>query len=416
MIRAPFSRLVRYFSKDPYDSQNLEKFKALGHDYADARTFNNFSIRELKKRVPQPLWEEITKGDPLYSNPELADIWDIQDVKPFAYKYLPAYLTRPAIALNQREREARRLTIEFSKQEKELKSEREAQRSVFPLLTTDDFELNVGLLLMRSPIWLLVDDEDIAFFRTRYNAYKAHKLCYQFSDRMEPNRMIKGLQNERDIRKKELERKLEEGEEIEYDPVKGSTHYLEADRWDDDPRSIAYAGGYKVYLLVKEKKTQQWGFPSAPLYGETLFEDTKSLILKDLLGEQVKVHQWGPRPVGVYSAQFEQLEKRERPKYFQEDVYSLYLKRLKILFPKAKETDLTKYLVRKYDMSPHPEPRIREIKGKKTFYFLSHYLSGDIHLRDTEQYDDFAWVPKVEFNKYFSLQDFAQFSRFASAF
>ena len=49
--------------------------------------------------------------------------------------------------------------------------------------------------------------------------------------------------------------------------IEGSIHYLEANRWEDNPKNFSYAGGYKAYLLVKNRHTKVWEFPTTEVLG-----------------------------------------------------------------------------------------------------------------------------------------------------
>lgn len=145
-------RLFRRFSTDIYSPENLEKIRKIGTDYEDATIFDSFSMKELKKRVSPEEWAKITQNDPLFKMPELQDFWDIEDLKPHYHVDLPVYLQKPAIALNERQRQAKRLTLEWIKTEQALGNQRDIELKQWNVFSSDNYEIHCGLHLVRNPI------------------------------------------------------------------------------------------------------------------------------------------------------------------------------------------------------------------------------------------------------------------------
>ena len=405
----------RKFSQDLYDPQLIEKLRQMGNDYTDSRAFDNISLKELKNRVPPDVWAKITATDPIYKMPELEGLHDIQDVKAHAHQYLPPHLSKPAVMLDERHRTAKRMTLDFIREETTLKQKRDLEFNDFTVVTSDDYELALNLMVVREPIWLMGYDREAEWSKKRYQTFKAHNLLALADSSLKPEPQdSRGMQKERDILIRETEEKLEAKQYVELPIREDSTHYLEANPNEQNPHKIAYAGGYRVWLMLKNKATGKWEFPNSAMKGGISFEETKKKVVKSL-GTRMKVHHLGPKPVGVSKHPYSETQKRTRPTYFMEDVYSLYLRRLQIMFPRSKEEDLVAYLGKKYDLYPVQEPKVREVKGKKVLYFRSIYMGGSV-LVDSEAYEDYAWVPKVHLNKYVDEADYNNYVQLMTRF
>ena len=131
----------RPFSSDEQIRPELmQRLLEFDKNYADARSFKDFSLKEIKDKIPPAMWAQITANDPIYKYPEFAQLIDIQDVLPQNNPLLPNHLTRPAILLSERQQQAQAMTLLYSKNEARLKRDREIQLDKFPTLTTNDDE------------------------------------------------------------------------------------------------------------------------------------------------------------------------------------------------------------------------------------------------------------------------------------
>lgn len=402
--------LFRGFVADIYDPSVIEKLFKDKSMEIDSRALYNFSMKELKKRVTSDVWSKLTAGDPLFKIAELEDICDISDVIPHFHHTLPPHLTRAAALLDQRQREAKRVTLEYMKTEKALIEQRQKEINDFPILTTDSYEVHTGLMIVRDPIWLLCPQHDIDWFRIKYKTMVEHGKVANIDPKdFEYIPETPDFESERLVRLKQITKKLDDGEDLVYTPLPNTVHYLEADPNEPDPRSIGYAGGYCVWLLFKEKNSNNWVFPTYKMFGKQTFTECRRKILKEMLRTQLKTHILGPQAVKVDVVDYKDPITVTRPKYIEEDVYDLYMKRIKILFPNASDSDLVKYLIKKYDMVKNPEPMVKEIKGKKVYYFRCIYKNGTIDLKDNKYYSDWAWVPKPELNRYLNEENYNKF-------
>lgn len=126
--------------------------------------------------------------------------------------------------------------------------------------TTDDYRVDGGLIIERSPIFLHLNDQEIEYMKLRSKMEKKLKLKIDFP---------KELTNfELKYRGENIADKLEENFKTHYDPATDS-HYCynsklfkNVDPAIDNPNSIQNAPNYKVYLLVKDKLTGNWEFPT----------------------------------------------------------------------------------------------------------------------------------------------------------
>ena len=402
-------RLIRKFVDlyDPAVIERLSKDKTLDFD---GRALYNFSMKELKRRVSPDVWSKITAQDPLFKIPELEDVCDIEDVIPHFHSTLPPHLSRPAILLDQRQREAKRMTLEYMRKEKALIEEREKALNLFPVLDTDNYEIFTGLMIVREPIWLFANDKDIEFLKARLKVWNEHgKMANLKSKNFEFEAEQTEFENDRSVRIRLIEKKIANKEDLNYIPLPNSKHYLEADPNENDPKSIGYAGGYRVWLLLKEKSSEKWVFPTMRMVGTQSFTNIRKKLFKENFNKSLEVHVLGPGAVKVDIVNYEEPLILDRPRLLTEDVYDLYFQRLKILFPKAQESELVKYLIKKYDMHKNTQPLKTEVKGKKVFYCRCIYDDGDFKPREGSIYSDWAWVPKLELNKYLNEEDYYKF-------
>lgn len=403
------TRLLRKFA-DLYDQTVIDKLIKGNYDEIDGRALYGFSLKELKKRVSPDVWATITANDPIFKIPELQDVCDIEDSLPHFHHSLPPHLSRPALLLDERQRAAKRMTLEYIKTEKAMVEERSKRINEFPILTTDTYELQAGLMVVRDPIWVLHDDVEVDWFKTRYKVLNdTGRVANLKIKDYEHDRAEDSIENDRNVRMRILERMMDNKEDLKYTPLKDSVHFLEADPNEKDPHSIAYAGGYRVWLLLKEKATGKWVFPIMRMVGNQSFAEVRRKIMKEIFDNKLNVHLLGPSPVKVDIVNHKEPVPVQRPRQVYEDIYDLYFNRSKLLFPQAKDQDIEKYLMKRYSISRHVESNTKEVKGKKSFYWRALYDNGSISLKPESPYNDWAWVPKLEMNRYLDEENYYRF-------
>ena len=159
--------------------------------------------------------------------------------------------------------------------------------------------------------------------------------------------------------------------------------------------------------MLKSRNTKKWGFPEFPAYGKRSLKTTKERLRAEVLLDQVSLHHLGPRPLFYTQELYSQTKTLNRPVYIEEDLYNLHFDRLKIMFPQSSDVDLERYVYLRYKMQREPEPKVRTVKGKKTFFFQSIVAKGNIQ-KVPEDYEDWAWVPKAHFSKYLSQEEYSK--------
>lgn len=408
--RKVFRRVVNY-----YEKANLDKLLNTSMvDDIDARALYNFSFKELKKNVSAEVWAQIVKDNPFYDIPEFYEINDFEDIIPHFHHTLPPYLSKPAVVLSELQRAAKKMTLDYIKNETDLIKKRAKALSEFPIVSKDNYEIEAGLMVVRDPIWLLYDEKEMKWlsYRTKVLSEHSKLASIKASDFLYLREPVSGEDN-RSIRMRNVLKKFESNEDLSYTPYeKPSTHWLEADPNEPDPRSISYAGGYRVWLLLKERKTNKWVFPKVKMFGTHTFSDAIGRIKNELLEGRLKLETMGPLACKV---DVQDKDKQvDRPRFLSEDIYDLYFKRSKILFPDSSDETIARYLKRRYNMEKNQNPQRLELKGKKTFFFRALYQDGNFGLMQDSEYDDWAWVPKLELSKYLDEDQYTRFVKVLS--
>jgi len=67
------------------------------------------------------------------------------------------------------------------------------------------------------------------------------------------------------------------GEKIIYRA--NSKHFRHVDPNVSSTHSIQYAGAHTVYLLLREKGSKKWVFPTRPMFERETFEEGKEILL-----------------------------------------------------------------------------------------------------------------------------------------
>ena len=146
----------------------------------------------------------------------------------------------------------------------------------------------------------------------------------------------------------------ETGEESTY--CAASKNWALVDPTCSDTKSLHYAGEDRVYLIVKNKYTNEWELPITKInFGSTFFKAKFNLFQK-LSGNQWKIKFFGSSAIMHTLREFTPLEKED---YENEG-----------------------------------------LKGVRTFWFGAHHLRGvpdmllDDEEKNTTDWIDWAWIPK----------------------
>lgn len=152
-----------------------------------------------------------------------------------------------------------------------------------------------------------------------------------------------------------------------------SKYFKNVDPKVTDPKSLHNASCHTTYLLLKNRNTQEWEFPTTEMYVGETFLRAKQNILNSLLDNE-------------------------------ESMLVKYLN----LYPSLAT-------LRQLTEAEQEEDRNYDKKGVRTYYFEAHHWRGlpTFHL-DKTKYEDFAWVPKLHFRNYMQRDYFDIFGRACS--
>ena len=129
-----------------------------------------------------------------------------------------------------------------------------------------------------------------------------------------------------------------------------------------DKRSIHYAAEDRTYLILKNKYTGEWQFPSKPMRFGQSFTRTKQDLFTSLSDDK-----WRVRFSGLMPQQ---------------------------------------HSVRKLSEAESEDPMNDGLNGVRTYFFTAHHYRGLTafadDLADKHDFIDYAWIPKRQMNEYFS--------------
>jgi hypothetical protein len=232
-------------------------------------------------------------------------------------------------------------------------------------LTKSNYRVDVGFIVDRAPIFLSYTEEEMKWFKYHYNFEKKYKLNFETTkdlmefveknpmeqyDKQNPDNLITHIKQD------------EKGKPSYYSEY--SKLFKVADPAIHDPKNIQYSALTRVYLLVKNKETSKWGFPSGTIYEKETFEDGKVRL-------------------------FHQISKNK--------------------FSVSYNTHVP-FVVEKRDLTPTEIKNALNKKaiGVKTFYYWASHVQGRIGF-DENLYNDYVWAPKTEMNRYLEKEIYENF-------
>ena len=145
-----------------------------------------------------------------------------------------------------------------------------------------------------------------------------------------------------------------------------SKYYKLVDPACPDHRSLHYAGEDRVYLIFKNKFTQEWEFPASNMFfGQTFLRARQDLFNK-YSDKKWLVKFYGTLPMIHTMREFSDLEKED--------------------------------------------PANEGLKGVRTYFFGAHHFRGlpEMNFGETE-HEDWAWVPKRQLNEYLTKEYYEVF-------
>ena len=127
------------------------------------------------------------------------------------------------------------------------------------------------------------------------------------------------------------------------------------------------AAGNRCYFLVKEKETGKWVFPQLALLDKIPFVDGRVQLFGKLSEGRWEVAHGELYPEVITKRELTETERRD--------------------------------------------PRNKRIRGVKTYYFDAKFFKGTMGV-NKDIYDDYAWVTRLELNKYFDRDQYKTFVNF----
>jgi len=255
--------------------------------------------------------------------------------------------------------------------EKKLKAEMikrfKIDKDCVPVVSKDGLKVEVGLIIQRPPIFMHLRERDVDFMKLRQDIMNEYfmdmkQFTNEFGEASLLNEDLLAANpyiSEMNLDNYPTHKATEEGKDAEY--CAGSKYYKKVDPTCDDRRSIHYASEDRTFLILKNKYTGVWEFPTGSCFmGNTMLRCKQNLFLR--LSDNV----WRTRFFG-------KLPLVSTVRDFTED-----------------EKDNSGVTLE------------GSLKGVRTYFFGAHHLRG-LTVINTENnpYDDYAWIPKRQLNEYF---------------
>jgi hypothetical protein len=224
------------------------------------------------------------------------------------------------------------------------------------ILDKENYRVDVGLLINRQPIFLQFAEKEMEATKFRYRFSKKYKLMMPL-----PKELLEFTEKEPSAEGGgEVTDELPTHEIVYPDGTRitysgNSKYFTKVDPNVTDKKSIQYASDYRVYLMVKDKESQKWTFPSTFMADKATFSNSKNQLFETISQNKWKATFAVHTPVCVTKRELTESEKKN------------------VLNKKA--------------------------IGVKTFYFIAYHESGQVSL-NPELYDDYAWVTRLELNQY----------------
>ena len=247
----------------------------------------------------------------------------------------------------------------------------------FYVFSRDMFRVDVGLMIMRPPIFMHMRDPDIEMLKMRskimneyYCNHKKHIKEYG-----EVTVLNESIYSENPYAS---DMNLDNYPTHEYtDPETGETHtycaasknFAKVDPTCSDWRSLHYAAEDRTYFLVRNKYTKEWQFPVGQMtFGQSLVRAKHQLFLNLADGA------WNVK----YSGNLPQV-----------------------------------HTIREFTEAEKEDDRNKAFKGVRTYFFHANHWRGLPEIatdNGKNDYDDFAWVPKRKLNEFLTRDYFDIFA------
>jgi hypothetical protein len=272
-----------------------------------------------------------------------------------------------------------------------MRDEFDLDPSAFHVFSRDFLRVDVGLLIQRPPIFLTMRQRDVEFLKYKsdiMNEYycNTRQFTEQFEEISKLNEDVLGdnpyssKQNLDNYPTHRMPGAQPGDSGAEY--CAASKYYQNVDPTMEDRRTLHYAGEDRTYMIVRNRYTQEWEFPTAKMnFGQTFMRAKQNLFKVlaagasnddapgEVSGTSWKVKYFGQAPIAATIRELTEAEKQDKMNH--------------------------------------------QLKGVRTFYFQAHHWRGlpSLSKLSEHDYDDFAWVPKRKMNEYFTKDYFEIFAK-----
>ncbi|CAD8119654.1 unnamed protein product [Paramecium sonneborni] len=213
-------------------------------------------------------------------------------------------------------------------------------------LTRDNYQLNMGLMIQRDIIFLHYTEEEMKLRKFRYQLEKRNNYITKLPKELHEYTHYTGDQN---VFGDETPSHVRLVGDVRSVFLENSKFFRHCDPNEMNNKLIQYNSLHTVYLLVKQNGI--WTFPNINIEDKETFKETQTKLFEKMTQNTWQVYYYNrvPRLVTVDSNSDENAK----------------------------------------------------IKGIKTIYFQAKHLQGKVQIFG---YDDWAWVSRLEMNKYLTEQ------------
>ena len=256
-----------------------------------------------------------------------------------------------------------------------LKEKLDIDPSLYYAFTQDMMRIDVGLMIQRPPIFLRMRQQDIDFVKDRndlMNEYyiDAKQFTQEFRDVSKLNEDV--LAHNPYASRMNLDnypthqlKNPQTGQVEAYSAA--SKHWSHVDPKCMDTKSLHYASEDRVFLIVKNKYTNEWEFPISRIYLSETFFRAKLNLFNQLTGNKWRIKFQGQGPLIHTIREFTEVEKLDKMN--------------------------------------------KDLKGVRSFFFAAYHWRGlpemiiqEDNPENTTEYNDWAWIPKRRLNEYFTKE------------
>ena len=224
--------------------------------------------------------------------------------------------------------------------------------------------VDIGLMVNRPPIFVHLTDRDMEYMKLRsqvMNEYhcNAKQHIAEFDEVAKLNEDL--LADNPYVSQMNLDNfPTHQLGDQRY--AAASKNFKNVDPKCSDVRSLHYAPEDRVYLLMKNRNTEEWEFPSSTMYFGQTFLRAKQNLFVELTDNQWKVKYFGQLPL----------------------IHTL----------------------RDFSMAEKDQESNEGLTGVRTYFFGAHHWRGlpNMAVNDSKLHNDWAWVPKRQMNEFLTRE------------